>query len=83
MARCEEGDGGGLACPDRGFARAEAGARGRRMPGGRHFGSREGYGLTYTSCQESGKSRGLYRLLAAEMGTDEKTISLLLKNKAV
>ena len=31
MARCEEGDGGGLACPDRGFARAEAGARGRRM----------------------------------------------------
>jgi hypothetical protein len=42
---------------------------------GKYFGSREGYGLTYTSCQESGKSRGLYRLLAAEMGTDEKTIS--------
>ena len=49
--------------------------------GGKYFGSREGYGLTYTSCQESGKNRGLYRHLAAEIGTDEKTISRLLKDK--
>jgi hypothetical protein len=50
--------------------------------GAKYFGSREGYGLTYTSCQESGKSRGLYRLLASEMGTEKKTISRLLKGKA-
>jgi hypothetical protein len=50
--------------------------------GAKYFGSREGYGLTYTSCQESGKSRGLYRLLASEMGTEKKTISWLLKGKA-
>jgi hypothetical protein len=31
LARCEEGDGGGLARPYRVLARAEAGARGRRM----------------------------------------------------
>jgi putative ABC transport system substrate-binding protein len=36
-----------------------------------YFGSREAYGLTYTSCQESGKSRGLFRSLAVEMGADE------------
>jgi hypothetical protein len=32
--------------------------------GSKYFGSREAYGLTYTSCQESGKSRGLFRRLA-------------------
>ena len=37
-------------------------------PGGRYFGSREAYGLTYTSCQESGKFDGLFRQLAADMG---------------
>ena len=46
--------------------------------GGKYFGSREGYGLTYTSCQESGKSRGLFRRLAAEMGADEATIRATL-----
>ena len=46
--------------------------------GGKYFGSREGYGLTYTSCQESGKSRGLFRRLAAELGTDEATIRAAL-----
>ena len=30
--------------------------------GSKYFGSREAYGLTYTSCQESGKSRGLENL---------------------
>jgi hypothetical protein len=48
-------------------------------PGGRHFGSREAYGLTYTSCQESGKFDGLYRRLAAHMGTDAASIRLALK----
>ena len=28
--------------------------------GGKYFGSREAYGLTYTSCQESGRIRGLF-----------------------
>ena len=42
-------------------------------PGGRYFGSREAYGLSYTSCQESGKF-GLYRRLASDIGTDEATI---------
>jgi hypothetical protein len=41
--------------------------------GAKYFGSREVYGLTYRSCQESGKSRGLYHLLASEMGTSGKT----------
>jgi hypothetical protein len=40
--------------------------------GGKYFGSREGYGLTYTSCQESDKNGGLWRALGAEIGIDEK-----------
>ena len=48
-------------------------------PGGRYFGSREAYGLTYTSCQDSGKFDGLYRRLAAHMGTDPSSIRLALK----
>ena len=48
-------------------------------PGGRYFGSRQAYGLTYTSCQESGKFDGLYRRLAANMGTDAASIRLALK----
>ena len=40
-------------------------------PGGRYFGSRAAHGLTYASCQESGRFRGLFRHLAAELGTDE------------
>jgi hypothetical protein len=49
--------------------------------GGKYFGSREGYGLTYTSCQESGKDRGLFRRLAAEMGTDEATVRAALRQE--
>lgn len=49
-------------------------------PGAKHFGSREGHGLTYKSCQASGKERGLFRHLAAATGMDEKTISQLLKD---
>ena len=37
-----------------------------------------GYGLTYTSCQESRKMRGLFRRLAGEMGIDEGTIRTVL-----
>lgn len=34
-------------------------------PGGKYFGSREAHGLTYASCQESGKNRAFLRLLEA------------------
>jgi hypothetical protein len=40
-------------------------------PGGRYFGGRAAHGLTYASCQESGRFRGLFRHIAAELGTDE------------
>jgi hypothetical protein len=50
-------------------------------PGGRYFGSRESHGLTYTSCQESGKFRGLFRHLAGVMGTDETTIRAALTRR--
>ena len=49
-------------------------------PGERYFGSRDGYGLTYTSCQESGQFRGLFRHLAAEMGTDETAVRAALSD---
>ena len=39
-----------------------------------YFGCRHCHKLTYTSCQESGKFRGLYRKLAADMGCDIKTV---------
>ena len=48
-------------------------------PGGRYLGSREAYGLTYTSCQESGKFNGLCRRLALDMGLDEATVRHALK----
>ena len=48
-------------------------------PGGTYFGSRQAYGLTYTSCQESGKFEGLYRRLGAHMGTDAASIRSALK----
>jgi hypothetical protein len=48
--------------------------------GAKYFGSRGAYGLTYTSCQESGKFNRLYRSLAAEMGTDTATIRAALRS---
>ena len=52
-------------------------------PGGRYFGSREAYELTYTSCQDSGIFDGLYRRLAAHMGgTDPSSIGLALKKES-
>ena len=48
-------------------------------PGACYFGSREGYRLTYTSCQESGRFRGLFRCIAADMGTDEATVRTAMR----
>jgi hypothetical protein len=50
-------------------------------PGGRYFGSRVAYGLTYTSCQESRKFEGLYRRLAANMGIDAALVRDALKRR--
>jgi hypothetical protein len=47
--------------------------------GGLYFGCRRCHDLTYTSCQESGKFRGLYRLLAANTGYDIDTVRQALK----
>jgi hypothetical protein len=49
-------------------------------PGGKYFGSRQAHGLTYISCQESGKYDGLYRRLAAKMGADVATIRSALRH---
>lgn len=51
-------------------------------PGGRYFGSRAAHGLTYASCQESGQFRGLFRRLAAELGTDEAGVRRALGRRA-
>lgn len=48
-------------------------------PGARYFGSRESYGLTYKSSQENGKDRGLMARLAADLGTDPRTIKAALR----
>jgi hypothetical protein len=43
-------------------------------PGGSQWVSREGGGLTYLSCRESGRYRTLFARLARRMGTDQKTV---------
>jgi len=48
-------------------------------PGGRYFGCRHCYDLTYTSCQESHKFDGLYRMLAAETETSPAMVKRVLK----
>ena len=50
--------------------------------GAKYFGSRECYGLTYASCQESGKNGRLWRALGAEIGGSEKAMRQLKKGKA-
>lgn len=47
-------------------------------PGAKYFAHRDFYGLTYRSCQESNQFRGLFRRLAAEMGTTDDGIRLML-----
>jgi hypothetical protein len=46
-------------------------------PGQVYFGSREAYGLTYTSCQES--HGRLFRQIAAEIGTSEAAVRRALR----
>jgi hypothetical protein len=46
-------------------------------PGLVYFGSREGHGLTYNSCQES--HNRLFRRIAAKLGTSEATVRRALK----
>jgi hypothetical protein len=53
-----------------------------RPPGARYFGSRVGHGLTYTSCQESGQFRGLFRLIAAELGTEAASVRAALTGRS-
>jgi hypothetical protein len=48
--------------------------------GGKYFGSREAYGLTYTSCQESGKYRRLFRDLALDTGLSEAAVRAALND---
>jgi hypothetical protein len=48
-------------------------------PGGRYFGSRVGHGLTYLSCQESGKFNALFGRIAGDMGLDVATVRASLK----
>jgi hypothetical protein len=43
-------------------------------PGGRYYGCRHCYRLTYTSCQESRKYDGLWRRMALNMGEDFATV---------
>jgi hypothetical protein len=50
-------------------------------PGGKYFGSRESHGLTYRSCQESGKNRKFWATLAADMGTDTRTVRKALRGR--
>ena len=49
--------------------------------GGKWFGCRRCYGLTYTSCQESHKRDGLWRLLARTTGHDPNDIRRLLQGR--
>src|SRR5262245_50817559 len=49
-------------------------------PGGRYFGCRHCYDLTYTSCQESRKHDRLWRMLAANMGVDVATVRRAMNN---
>ena len=67
-------------CPSR---RADGGPRRVAKlylpPGRKYFGSREGYGLTYRSCQESGKDRKFIAALVAETGMNAKAVRGALK----
>ncbi len=58
------------------------GRRARKLylpPGGRYFGCRQCYRLTYTSCQESHKHDGLWRLLARSTGRDAEDVKRLME----
>lgn len=67
----------------------EAGERPLRVaklhlpPGARYFGSRQRYGLTYRSCQESGKYRRVYARIALELGTDAASVAAALRRRGM
>jgi hypothetical protein len=48
-------------------------------PAQNYFGCRQCHGLTYTSCQESGRYRGLARFLAKDMGIDAEEAAQVLR----
>ena len=48
-------------------------------PGGTYFGCRHCYDLTYTSCQESHRFDGLYRMVAAQLGITTNAVKDALK----
>ena len=50
-------------------------------PGGRYFGCRHCYRLTYTSCQESHQYDSLFAGIGAEMGITGKEVQRLLKRR--
>ena len=49
-------------------------------PGAHYFGSREAYGLTYRSSQESGKFNALFAQVAGNIGTDVATIRRVMRS---
>jgi hypothetical protein len=63
-------------CPAVGCGRRAA--RLHLPPGERYFACLRCHRLTYTSTQESGRYDGLFRRLAAETGTDPKTVKWAL-----
>lgn len=48
-------------------------------PGGKLFGCRQAYGLTYRTCQESGQFRRLFASMGAELGMDARDVERALK----
>jgi hypothetical protein len=51
-------------------------------PGARYFGCRHCHRLTYRSCQESGRFRDVYRLVAAMTGQDPADVGRSLRRLA-
>jgi hypothetical protein len=48
-------------------------------PRGRYFGCRTCHKLTYTSCQESGRERGLARMICGELGVSPDEAARVLR----
>ncbi|MCE5199571.1 hypothetical protein LLG39_11415 [bacterium] len=52
------------------------------MPsGGKYFGCRQCYNLTYTSCNDSHRFDGLFRLMGAKMGMSAKDVKRTLDGR--
>ena len=50
-------------------------------PGGKYFGCRQCYDLTYTSCQESHRFDGVYAMIAKDIGTTPDFVKRVLSKK--